>query len=560
MRKHLFLYTTLIICAGLLGFFFISVYITRDNNVNVARNTVIERTRIFANFFNYADLNTFVEAGGNTRITVIGSDGSVLADSHPFDTGAQENRLNRPEIQAAANNAPDVYIRYSDTFGADMVYYALRVDGEDDYVFVRTSIPVAQIDSYLYQVLPLLIILLLAIILVCLFLVRGVANRIIKPFNSVEENLRQLSDGEYSPRPLAGSYEEIDKITKGINDIAFVLQNSFNALRDEKDKLSYVLNNIGDGLFIIDENANIALVNGIALDIFDVTTHIINRKVTYLTNDTVLKNSVEDCIAQAKSSLFELVLNGKIYLVTIKRLMDTGLTMVVLSDVTESRESAKRKEEFFSNASHELKTPLTAIKGFNELSVINNKDDSINKYIEGISRESNRMMSLIDDMLKLSELENAETVNPVPVALAKTVSEVCEAMAFAITDKHIIFESKGDAIVAAEPRHIYELVKNLVENAVRYNDNGGKITVSIENNKNTMYLTVSDNGIGISPAEQTRIFERFYRVEKSRSVKNGGTGLGLSIVKHICSLYGWNLSLKSRLGVGTEVKINFNHT
>jgi len=441
-----------------------------------------------------------------------------------------------------------------------MVYYALRVDSGDDYVFVRASIPVAQIDSYLYQVLPSLIILLLAIMLICLFFVRRVANRVIKPFRSVADNLRQLSDGEYSPRPLAGSYEEIDKITKGINDIALILQNSFNALHDEKDKLSYILNNIGDGLFIIDENANIALMNGTALDIFDVTPNIINRKLTYLTNSNVLINSVEDCVTQAKSSLFELVLNGKIYLVTIKRLMDTGLTMVVLSDVTESRESAKRKEEFFSNASHELKTPLTAIKGFNELTVINNKDDSINKYIDGISRESNRMMSLIDDMLKLSELENAKTISPIPISLAKIVNEVREAITFAITEKGVTFESAGDAITAAEPKHIYELVKNLVENAVRYNDNGGKITVTIENNKNAVCLTVSDNGIGISPAEQTRIFERFYRVEKSRSVKNGGTGLGLSIVKHICSLYGWKLSLKSKLGVGTEVKINFNHT
>jgi two-component system phosphate regulon sensor histidine kinase PhoR len=269
---------------------------------------------------------------------------------------------------------------------------------------------------------------------------------------------------------------------------------------------------------------------------------------------------VEECVTGANSSLFEFAQSGKIYLVTIERLIDTGLTMVVLSDVTESRESAKRKEEFFTNASHELKTPLTAIKGFNELTVINNKDEKINKYIDGISRESNRMLSLIDDMLKVSELENAKAINPVSNSLAKTVEEAREACSLAIVEKSIIFKSAGDAMIAAEPKHIFELVKNLVENAVRYNNHGGKITVNIEKTDRDTRLTISDNGIGISLAEQTRIFERFYRVEKSRSIKNGGTGLGLAIVKHICALYNWDLSLKSKLGVGTVVTISFAST
>jgi two-component system phosphate regulon sensor histidine kinase PhoR len=237
--------------------------------------------------------------------------------------------------------------------------------------------------------------------------------------------------------------------------------------------------------------------------------------------------------------------------------MDTELTMVVLSDVTESRESEKRNEEFFTNASHELRTPLTAIMGFNDLAIIYNKDENIEKYIDAVSHESHRMVSLIDDMMKLSELDNAKALNPTPISLAKSVDEVQKTISYEIEEKSIIFESKGDAIIAAEPKHVYELIKNLVENALRYNGYSGKVTVTIDNNENAARLTVSDNGIGIDRAEQTRIFERFYRVEKSRSVKNGGTGLGLAIVKHICSLYGWDLSLKSKLGVGTVVTVIF---
>jgi two-component system phosphate regulon sensor histidine kinase PhoR len=232
--------------------------------------------------------------------------------------------------------------------------------------------------------------------------------------------------------------------------------------------------------------------------------------------------------------------------------------MVVLSDVTESRENTKRREEFFANASHELKTPLTAIKGFNELTALNNKDESIGKYINSITRETDRMLSLISDMLKLSELENTQETNPVTVSLSKAAHEVSEVLSASINDKALTFEVDGDAMVSAEQDHIYEIMKNLIETAVRYNTQNGKVTVTVKHDIKSVRLTISDNGIGIPPEEQTRIFERFYRVEKSRSQRNGGTGLGLSIVKHICALYDWTLSVKSKLGVGTEVTVAFN--
>ena len=425
-------------------------------------------------------------------------------------------------------------------------------------VYIRSVTPATQLDAYLYQFFPLLVLILFVIALTCLLLVRRVAKRIITQFASIEEQLILISRGEYVSRPTLRSYDEIDKITKRIDDVALVMQNSFDALRDEKNKLAYILNNIGDGIFVVDENANIALVNSSTLSIFDVTPDINGRKLNYLLSDKVLTQAIEDCVNNSKNSLFEFVLHGKIYLATIKRLPDTNQTMVVLSDITENRENTKRQEEFFANASHELKTPLTAIKGFNELTAINNTDENISRYIDGISRESSRMMSLIGNMLRLSELENVRQTEPISISLAKIVDEVFETVSVALNDKGIIFKTEGDAIITSEPGHIYELVKNLVENAVRYNNHGGKVSVTINSDKKSAYLTVYDNGIGISPEEQTRIFERFYRVEKSRSVRSGGTGLGLSIVKHICSLYSWNLSLKSKLGIGTEVKVIFN--
>jgi len=561
MKKRLFLSAVLIVLMGLIGFFAASVYITYINNLNIAKSSVIEITQICAGLYNdETDISSFVKVGSDTRITVISPDGTVLADSRPIDLSTTENHINRPEIQAAANDSPSAHIRYSDTLGINLIYYALKAESGDSYVFIRAAIPVAEINAYFFQSLPLLILILFGVALLCFIFIRGIINRVTKPFNSVERKLRLLSSGEYEPEPIAGSYEEIDKITREIDEISFVLQNSYDSLRDEKNKLDYIINNIGDGIFAVDENKNITLINNAALDIFVVTTDIINKNLNYLSYDKKLAGAVEDCVNSANNAIFEIMLNGKIYLVTVKRLQKTKLTMTVLSDVTENRENTKRREEFFANASHELKTPLTAIKGFNELTAINNKDDNINKFIESITRETDRMLSLIGDMLKLSELENTQNINPVSVSLASIIAEVNDTMSSVINEKSISLELPEifeDDIITAEHEHIYELVKNLIENAVRYNNQGGKVSVFIENDKKTVRLTVSDNGIGISPEEQTRIFERFYRVEKSRSQKNGGTGLGLSIVKHICALYGWELSLKSKLGIGTEITIIF---
>jgi len=557
MKKRLFAYTIFILSVGLISFFAVSFYIVRSNSLSIAQNRIIEITQIYAGLFNdNVDLVEFVNVDGDSRITVICADGYVLADSRPLYN--IENRLSRPEIQAAAVGNSAVFIRYSSTFGVNYIYYALKVESGESFVFIRASIPLAEINAYLYQSLPLLIILLLMFAFVCFFLVRSIANQIILSFSSIEQKLRLLSIGEYKRTAISSTYEEINQITKGIDDIALVLQNSFDELNNEKNKLAYILNSIGDGIFVVDENANIALANTAALKTFDSSNDIVSKKLTYLTNKKKLIEAITSCVVHGKETLLELNLKGRIFFISVRQLPDTKLTIVVLADVTENRENAKQREEFFTNASHELKTPLTAIKGFNELLSLNNQDENLQKYVNGITRETNRLMSLIGFMLKLSELENTQTQGAIPISLAEVINEAREALSTIITEKSIKLKTKGNATIISDQEHIYELVKNLIENAVKYNNNEGKVSVTVECKKKKTRLTVSDNGIGISPTDQTRIFERFYRVDKSRAVWRGGTGLGLSIVKHICVLYGWKLSLNSKLGVGTNVIVEFN--
>jgi len=559
MKKQLFFQTMLIVLMGLLGFFGMSVFITYFDNLKIAKDTVVETTEILANFYTEGtDLFSFVNAGRETRITVIARDGTVLADSRPLELDSLENHLQRSEIQAALRSTPSPYVRHSDSLHVDHIYYALKVESGDGYVFIRAAIPVERIDTYLSQSLTFLVIFLVVVSLICFAFIRNMIIRILEPVNLIGKKMWLLINNEYTAESASVGYEEIDMILKEFDDIGLILQERMASLRDEKDKQDYILNNIGDGLFIVDENKEIALINSAAREIFNVTPDIVNKNLNYLVNEKTFIGTVETCADSARDALFEISLFGSIYLVTIKHLPGTKLTMVVLSNVTENRENAKRREEFFANASHELKTPLTAIMGFNDLAALNNKDENIRKYIDSITRETDRMLSLIVDMLKLSELKNTQEINRESVPLAKTVNEAREALSAIIEKKAIIFEITGDAEVTAEPGHVYELVKNLIENAVRYNNERGSVSIIIENYKNAPQLMIIDNGIGISPEEQSRIFERFYRVERSRSPRNGGTGLGLSIVKHICALYDWRLSLKSKLGIGTEILVVFN--
>ena len=559
MKKRLFVYTTFILLAGLLCFFVASVFITHANNIKLAESSVEETTRICVQLYNEnIDVAAFVKTGGNMRITIIAQDGTVIADSLHMDISTLGNHLDRPEVQAALNGAPQAFIRYSNTMGTDMIYYALKAQSSSGFVIIRVAIPVTSVDVFMFQSLPLLIILFIAIILLGFAVIRGIVGRVVKPLENVEQKLRQLSEGEYQLDPIPNSYGEINDITKKIDGIAQVLQNSITSINSEKDKLDYILNNIGDGLIAVDENRGIVLINSVALEIFGAMPDIKGKDLNYLFFDKTMNEAVDSCMGSGKNSLFELTHNGKVFSVAVKRLPNTKLTMLVLSDITANKENARRREEFFANASHELKTPLTTIMGFSELASLNNKDDGIAVYIDNITRETDRMMSLIADMLKLSELENTQDIKQVFVSVADVTREVSEMLSTSIEAKAISFSATGDTVVSAEKDHVYELVKNLVENAVRYNDQGGTVSVVIKDDESCSSLLVSDNGIGIPPEEQAWVFERFHRVEKSRSQRNGGTGLGLSIVKHICTLYGWKVSLKSKLGVGTDVTVVFS--
>jgi len=326
-------------------------------------------------------------------------------------------------------------------------------------------------------------------------------------------------------------------------------------------KNDYVLNNIRDGLVLITSGGIITYANTSALFIYKFKRGIVSKRIEQIFDYEPLVSVITDCINGAEGCGLEIKINGFYYDAKISRLPDTRVpyVMVVFTDITESRESGKRREEFFQHASHELKTPLTAIKGFNDLVYLKNKNMDLDKYIDGISREANRMNTLISDMMKFSELEtktiNSEEYTGKGILISTIISEVLDAMADQIFQKRLDIKTYGDAVIRAHARHLYDLVKNLLENAVRYNVENGRVTIDVSKEDKFTKFVVSDAGIGIPLIHHTRIFERFYRVEKSRSTQSGGPGLGLAIVKHICKVYGWEVSLESEEGVGTEITV-----
>jgi two-component system phosphate regulon sensor histidine kinase PhoR len=306
-----------------------------------------------------------------------------------------------------------------------------------------------------------------------------------------------------------------------------------------------ILAGLSDGVIVVDGRGSVTVANPRALSIFGCDADIIGRKLSYL----MPLGELADALTEGRAAVFETDRAGRIYLVRVQPL-ECGNNLAVLSDVTENREHTRRREEFFANASHELKTPLTAIIGFAEILAANAAPDQ-RELTEKITRQSARMRSLVEGMLELAKLEGGQPINPAPCELAAAIHEILSDLESAIHEREVLVKLTGTATVQAEAAHLYDLLKNIIENAVRYNKQGGKIRIKITRNT----LTVRDTGIGISHQDQSKIFERFYRVEKSRTT--GGSGLGLSIAKHVCHLYGWRLSLRSKPEVGTEVRVEF---
>lgn len=552
MKNKIVIFNIIIIALSLIAVFVSGISINKNSHYEEAEKEIIRLTEIYA--ANYDDKITENVPKG-IRVTVIDDTFKVIADSED-DSVVGSFHTNREEIEKALSGTPEVIKRYSSSLKKDLVYYALKVNTGSSYVFVRVAIPVESVNEYTTKTVPIMI-LVLAVALVISFAASIFAtNELIKPIKSIKYGLMSVNEGNFE-KINADSYDkEVNDVISEINGIGEKLQSSIKKESDDRNKLDYILNNVSDGIIVISEDKTINLINNVAKEIFGISVAE-GKNYSVLTENAAFNDSVSEFLKDGKNGCFQTEIDGKYYMVSLKNL-EKGFKIVVLSDVTAMKNGEVMRSEFFANASHELKTPLTAIKGFNEIISLKTKEEETKELSLKIDGQITRLINLINDMLKLSELEAEKEPVKEKVDLVKVAAEVKENLSALSDKKDITVTVEGEGTVEMEKEHAEELVKNLMENAVRYNNNGGYVKATVKSYGGKVIFTVEDNGIGIEEKDLNRIFERFYRVNKSRSRETGGTGLGLSIVKHVCSLYSADLEIKSGLGSGTTIKVIFN--
>ncbi len=515
--------------------------------------SLVQTEEDFSAFARYSNNDAF-------RVTIIDLSGNVLFES---DTKSPlENHIDREEVKNALNGKPQTVERYSETFGCNMTYYALKTELSDGTeIILRLAIKSSQINGYLRVALPILIVVLVVCLIASIVISNVLSNKISRKITEVGDSLRSLNAGNYIPIKTDSGEPELYSVLNEINELNANTHTHIQRVQEEHNKLNTVLENVSQGIVAIDEQKKIIFVNKSISTIFDSTENVTGKDFIYLIDDLPLCEKIARHLGENYVS--EYTYKSKELSVVIRKVdsqCDNVYSIVIITDITKEKAMQKEKSDFFANASHELKTPVAVMQGLSELLLAKETlDEGSKKQVDRIHKESLRLASLISDMLKLSKLENGEDIDMIhsPVDVKAVADEVALELASELKKKNITLEVKGAGTVLADNKKIFEVVENLCSNAIHYNVENGKIIVEISEDKKETKITVADTGIGIEKENIPRLCERFYRVDKSRSKKTGGTGLGLAIVKHICALYNAELSIESEIGIGTTISIVF---
>jgi len=494
------------------------------------------------------------------RATIISPDGTVLGDSFA-DYTTMENHSNRIEVQQALANGKADDIRYSQTQKAYEFYVAIKLK---DNNILRISVPLEGIEYSFARQIPAILLGIILIMLASFLLAKRISGAALKPLNNVTKALKEIEENEFSkpvPQPI---YEELLPLVNGVNSLVSHIKSTTETIEVEKNKLEFLLDSMRQGLIVADKDLKILHHNRSVAMLFNFQGNLNGKSLLNLTHNNKIISAVEKCLEQGNATVFnmEFPQTERIYSVSVNpttaKWIENGV-IIIFTDSTEQYKAEQMRSEFISNASHELKTPITSIKGFTEL-VLSDlvSEDQRKDYLERIKAETDRISMLIDDILSLSQIEENKIRNIVsPIDMLGCAKEVVNSLKSQAKEKQVELSVTGEAfIMQADKQDMQRLLKNLIENAIKYNKENGSVHVNIASKLNNCIITVTDDGIGIPAKDIPRIFERFYRVDKGRSQNISGTGLGLSIVKHIVAAYGGEINVKSTLGEGTVMEIS----
>ncbi|MDD2954701.1 MAG: ATP-binding protein [Oscillospiraceae bacterium] len=498
------------------------------------------------------------------RITIIAPDGTVTGDSLA-DPSSMENHLGRPEVAAAAAGRIGVDMRRSGTLDTRMLYIA-RAD--EDGSILRIAVAGSTLRQNLRRIFPAFLLGILAALAFSALLARRSARALLHPLNETAALLRQTAEEPGAPEVPPAGFDELDGIVSSINAMSQRISRGVQELSYEKEKTSFILSHMEEGVLLIDRALNVLYFNRSAALLMEVRNFETGQNLSLLTHHVRVLEAVQEAM-QGSSLLFDYtpygdsgtVLAIKVSPAAFDRGERAPGVLMVISDVTELRRTEQIRSEFVANASHELKTPITSIRGFAELlsSGVVRDPEKEKDYLGRIVKESERMMTLTEDILMLSALESGLRPTPsVPLSLLGAAREAAEDLSPQARERQVEIDVSGDdCSLLIDPADLRHILVNLMENGVRYNRPGGRVSVTVKRLPSSILLMVEDTGIGIPARYQTRVFERFFRVDKGRSRNMGGTGLGLAIVRHTVSLYQGEIALVSREGSGTRIQIRF---
>lgn len=481
------------------------------------------------------------------RLTWIAADGSVLYDTKT-NAESLENHASRAEVSQALATGTGESTRYSSTLMEKTMYYAQRLD---DGTVLRISISRATVGMIAVGMIqPLLIVLIVALILSGL-LARRLSRRIVDPLNSLD--LEHPLDND--------AYEELSPLLKRIHHQHVEIQTQLRELREKTDEFTQITGSMREGLVLLDEHGSILSINAAAQALFGADAQCVGRDFLTIERSHEISAAIQAAAADGHSEV-RAERAGHVYQFDISRITSDGKflgTVILAFDITEQEFAERNRREFTANVSHELKTPLQGIIGSAEL--IENgmvKPEDLPRFVGHIHAEAARLVTLIDDIIRLSQLDEGDAMPTEPVDLLAVSQEAAENLHDAAAARNVTVSVTGQpAVLPGVRRLIYEIVYNLCDNAIKYNRDGGRVDVTVAADAGGSSITVADTGIGIAPEHQARVFERFYRVDKSHSKASGGTGLGLSIVKHAVQYHHGRIELESTPATGTTIRVVF---
>lgn len=520
-------------------------YLTNNNRmlINIIQHNNIE---------NVPDFLNKSAKGQALRITYINRNGEVVYDSQ-VDPETMDNHNNREEVIDARNKGEGYSVRYSNTLKKDTLYYA--TDLGNGYI-IRSSVPMDIVTNYGGNFFKPYIFVVIAVLLISIWFSSRFSYLLVKPIDELTSITNKVANGELHRRVNIITNDEIGQLGRTFNHMADKLQSTIREVLDEQNRLEAILKSMDSGVIAVDKSNKIIMINPYAEEIFGIKKNIIGQNLMDNIRDFEFERVFKGSNEEYKEIKILWPRERELRIKTADIISDIGIigTVAVVQDITDIKRLENMRSQFVANVSHELKTPLTSIKGFAETLKFVEDAEKRKKFLDIINDEAERLTRLINDILTLSDIENRIDTKVSKLNVNMLVNNVYNLMKNTAEKKQINLTVKNESnpiIIGSEDRFKQMLI-NLVDNAIKYSERNDSVIIQTLIKDRQCIITIEDTGVGISEEHMSRLFERFYRVDKARSRSQGGTGLGLAIVKHILIGLGGNVKVESKLGEGSR--------